>query len=148
MPSQNIQLPPIVTIICLLFSALKSLWKPDSRLQAAQIHINNILILWFLVSEINHAAAKTISHFSRSNIKITNRKSSPFSDRHAHGPLAERLMHKAHRMGNTTGVLKSEKCVAFFNGPSGNKAIMDVCVDEVPAICGDVDVKLWRAIWL
>ncbi len=53
--------------------------------------------------------------------------------RHAHGPLAERLMHMAHKSGNTSGVLKSSSdwlnytgfpgdvCVAFFNVPPGNK---------------------------
>ncbi len=53
--------------------------------------------------------------------------------RHAHGPLAKRLMHMAHLSGNTSGVSKSSSdwlnytefpgdvCVAFFNVPSGNK---------------------------
>ncbi len=47
--------------------------------------------------------------------------------RHAHGPLAKRLMHMAHLSGNTSGVSKSSSdwlnytgfpgdvCVAFFN---------------------------------
>ncbi len=53
--------------------------------------------------------------------------------RHAHGPLAKRLMHMAHLSGNTSGVSKSSSdwlnytgfpgdvCVAFFNVPPGNK---------------------------
>ncbi len=53
--------------------------------------------------------------------------------RHAHGPLAKRLMHMAHLSGNTSGVSKSssdcldytgfpgDMCVAFFNAPPGNK---------------------------
>ncbi len=50
--------------------------------------------------------------------------------RHAHGPLAKRLMHMAHLAGNTSGVSKSSSdwlnytgdvCVAFFNIPPGNK---------------------------
>ncbi len=53
--------------------------------------------------------------------------------RHAHGPLAKRLMHMAHLAGNTSGVSKSSSdwlnytwfpedvCVAFFNVPPGNK---------------------------
>ncbi len=47
--------------------------------------------------------------------------------------LAERLMHMAHKSGNTSGVSKSSSdwlnytgfpgdvCVAFFNVPPGNK---------------------------
>ncbi len=50
-----------------------------------------------------------------------------------HGPLAERLMHTAHKSGNTSGGSKSSSdwlnytgfpgdvCVAFFNVPPGNK---------------------------
>ncbi len=53
--------------------------------------------------------------------------------RHYHGPLAERLMHMAHKSGNTSGVSKSSSdwlnyagfpgdvCVAFFTVPLGNK---------------------------
>ncbi len=53
--------------------------------------------------------------------------------RHAHGPLAKRLMHMVHFSGNTSGVSKSSSdwlnytgfpgdvCVAFFNVPRGNK---------------------------
>ncbi len=53
--------------------------------------------------------------------------------RHAHGPLAKRLMHMAHLSGNTSGVSKStsdwlnytgflgDACVAFFNVLPGNK---------------------------
>ncbi len=53
--------------------------------------------------------------------------------RHAHGPLAKRLMHMAHLAGNTSGVSKlsldwlnytgfpGDLCVAFFNVPPGNK---------------------------
>ncbi len=53
--------------------------------------------------------------------------------RHAHGPLAKRLMHIAHLSGNTSGVSKSSSdwlnytgflgdvCVAFLNIPPGNK---------------------------
>ncbi len=53
--------------------------------------------------------------------------------RHAHGPLAKRLMHMAHKSGNTSGVSKSSSDllnytgfpgdvrVAFFNVPLGNK---------------------------
>ncbi len=53
--------------------------------------------------------------------------------RHAHGPLAKRLMHTAHKSGNTSGVLKSSSdwlnytgfpgdvCVSFFNVTPGNK---------------------------
>ncbi len=53
--------------------------------------------------------------------------------RHAHRPLAKRLMHMAHLAGNTSGVSKSssdcldytgfpgDECVVFFNIPLGNK---------------------------
>ncbi len=53
--------------------------------------------------------------------------------RHAHGPLAKRLMHMAHLSGNISGVSKSSSdwlnytgflgdlCVTFFNVPPGNK---------------------------
>ncbi len=53
--------------------------------------------------------------------------------RHAHGPLAKRLMHMAHLSGNTSGVSKSSSdwlnytgfpgdlCVAFFNVTPVNK---------------------------
>ncbi len=53
--------------------------------------------------------------------------------RHAHVPLAKRLMHMVHLSGNTSGVSKSSSdwldytgfpgdvCVAFFNVPPGNK---------------------------
>ncbi len=53
--------------------------------------------------------------------------------RHAHEPLAERLMHTAHKRENTSGVSKSSSdwlnytgfpgdvCVACFNVLSGNK---------------------------
>ncbi len=53
--------------------------------------------------------------------------------RHAHRPLAERLMHMAHKSGNTSGVSKlssdwlnytgflGDVCVVFFNIPPGNK---------------------------
>ncbi len=53
--------------------------------------------------------------------------------RHAHGQLAECLMHMVHLAGNTSGVSKSSSdwlnypgflgdiCVAFFNVPPGNK---------------------------
>ncbi len=53
--------------------------------------------------------------------------------RHAHGPLAERLMHMAHKSGKTSGVSKSssnwlnytgfpgDACIAFFNVPLWNK---------------------------
>ncbi len=53
--------------------------------------------------------------------------------RHSHGPLAERLMHTAHKSGNTSGVSKSspdwlnytgflgDVRVTYFNVPPGNK---------------------------
>ncbi len=53
--------------------------------------------------------------------------------RHAHGSLAECLMHMAHLAGITSGVSKSSSdwldytgfpgdvCVVFFNVPPGNK---------------------------
>ncbi len=53
--------------------------------------------------------------------------------RHAHGPLAERLVHISHKTGNTSGVSKSSSdwlnytgfpgdvCVAFFDVLPGNK---------------------------
>ncbi len=53
--------------------------------------------------------------------------------RHAHRPLAKRLMHTGHLAGNTSGVSKSssncvdytgfpgDECVVFFNVPLGNK---------------------------
>ncbi len=53
--------------------------------------------------------------------------------RHAHRTLAKRLMHMAHKSGNTSGVSKSSSdwlkytgflgdvCVAFFNVSPGNK---------------------------
>ncbi len=52
---------------------------------------------------------------------------------HAHKTLAKRLMHMAHKSGNTSGVSNSSSdwlnytgfpgdvCVAFFNVPHGNK---------------------------
>ncbi len=46
---------------------------------------------------------------------------------HAHGPLAERLMHMEHKSGNTSGVSKSSSDwlnytgFPFFNVPPGNK---------------------------
>ncbi len=63
-------------------------------------------------------------------------KSSLSLRRHAHGPLAKRLMHMAHLSGNTSGVSKSstdwlnytgfpgDVCVAFFIVPPGNKDAM------------------------
>ncbi len=55
---------------------------------------------------------------------------------HTHGLLAKRLMHMAHKSGNTSGVSKSSSdllnytgfpediCFAFFNVPHGNKDAM------------------------
>ncbi len=43
--------------------------------------------------------------------------------RHAHGPLAERLMHMAHKIGNTSGVSKSSSDWLNYTGFPG-----DVCV--------------------
>ncbi len=43
--------------------------------------------------------------------------------RHAHGPLAKRLMHMAHLSGNTSGVSKSSSDWLNYTGFPG-----DVCV--------------------
>ncbi len=55
--------------------------------------------------------------------------------RHAHGPLAKRLMHMVHFSGNTSVVSKSSSdwlnytgfpgdvCVMFFNVPPGKKML-------------------------
>lgn len=72
----------------------------------------------------------TIFKFINWNYLISRRRI------HAHGPLAEHLMHVAHKMGNTLGVSKpssdwlispgfpGDACVAFFNDSPGNKAII------------------------
>ncbi len=68
-------------------------------------------------------------HFFTSSLQMTSLS----LRRHAHGPLAERLMHMAHKSGKTSGVSKSssnwlnytgfpgDACIAFFNVPLWNK---------------------------
>ncbi len=49
---------------------------------------------------------------------------------HAHGPLAEHLMHVAHKIGNTSGVSKSSLDWLNYTGFLG-----DVCVESSCIIC-------------
>ncbi len=78
-------------------------------------------------------SANTVPDVTSSSAHAGHFRASLSLRRHAHGPLAKRLMHMAHLSGNTSGVSKSSSdwlnytgfpgdvCVAFFNVLPGSK---------------------------